>query len=141
MKSQQLALSIFAAVVVGAAQTLFLGSVWAYIAVHSPLPMWLLSLGVSGFPWRATLYAVDSVLNVLLSLPAAYLLCLLKPRRIFLYLLLAVVPGFLWQYSLVFENPSAFSPFMLFVPGIVSALFMLPIATWVVFRVARRENA
>jgi hypothetical protein len=138
---KQLALSILAAIAVGVAQTVLLLTVWAYIAAYSPLPAWLLSLGMSGPPWRATIFALDSVINLVLCIPAAYVLCLLRPRRLALYLAAAVVPGFLWQYRLVFEDPSAFSPLAPFLPGILTALLALPLATLVASRVVRRENA
>lgn len=140
MKSNHLALSVLAALAIGLAQSILLVSAWAYIAAYSPLPTWLLSIGMSGIPWQATIYALDLAVNVLLFIPAAYLLSLLRPRNMLLYLSLAVVPGFVWQYALVFENPSAFSPLLPFVPGIITALFVLPLATLVVSRVTRREN-
>ena len=141
MLSKQLAFSILAAIAVGVVQTLFLITVWAYIAGYSPLPTWLLSIGMSGLPWRATIFALDSVINVVLCIPAAYVLCLLKPRRLGLYLTAAVLPGFLWQYRLVVEDPSAFSPLAPFLPGILTALLILPLTTLVTSRVVRRENA
>ena len=96
---------------------------------------------MSGLPWRATIFALDSAVNVVLCIPAAYFLCLLRPRELGIYLVAAVLPGFFWQYRLVFEDPSAFYPIVPFLPGILTALLMLPLTTWATSRVIRREDA
>lgn len=139
--SKQHALSILAAIAVGAAQTVLLLTAWAYIAAHSSLPTWLLSLGMSGFPWRATIFVLESAITVALCIPAAYVLCLLKPRMLGLYLAVAVLPGFFWQYRLAFEDPSTFSPIAPFLPGILTALLILPLTTLATSRVVRSEHA
>ena len=141
MKSGNFPLALVAAAVIGLAQMFVLLYCWNYIAAYSPLPHWLLSLGVMGFPFRALLFALDFIVSVALCLPAAFALCQLRPRRLLVYLIVAVVPGFIWQYSLFFQNPSAFHDFGKFIPGIVSALFMLPAATFVARRVFKSAHA
>jgi len=95
MKLPRLATSIAAALLIGIVQTYLLVLCWAYIAMYTPLPQWLLGQGVSGPAFRAVVFATDFVISVLLSVPAAFLLCKLRPRKLFVYLVLAVIPGFL----------------------------------------------
>jgi hypothetical protein len=140
MKPDNLAVSILIALGVGVVQLVILGFAWSYIATYSPLPQWLISNGILGATLYVIVFISDSIFNVALCLPAAYVLCRLRPRNITLYLLLAVLPGFVWQYRLVFTDPSAFSQVSLFVPGALSALLMLPAAVFIVHILLRRRN-
>lgn len=140
MKSDSFFIAAPVALAVGILQTVLLLYAWDYIVVHSPIPSWLATHGVTGFSWKAVLYAQDWLINIVLCLPAAYVLCKLRPRKTFIYLLLAVVPGFLWQYRLVFTDPAAFSNAMVFLPGIFLAAFMLPAAVALVRLAQRRSN-
>jgi hypothetical protein len=128
------------ALVVGTLQVILLRYSWDYLAVHSPIPSWLATHGVTGFSWKAILYAQDWLFNVALCLPAAYILCELRPRKLFVYLVLAVVPGFLWQYRLVFVDPAAFGNVMTFLPVILLTAFMLPVAVALVHLVQCRRT-
>ena len=141
MTNSRLPFSISAAVAIGLAQTLLLVLSWQFIAAHSFFPTWLALQGVTGLIWRAAILLYDTLINISLSLPAAYLLTQLRPRRIIFYLVSAVVPGFIWQYnSLIFER-AALSNLATLIPGILSALFTLPLATFLIFAFRRRENA
>ncbi|MBD8871688.1 hypothetical protein [Rhodanobacter sp. DHB23] len=139
MKSDNLFVATLVAFVVGILQMVFLLYAWAYIAVHSPIPSWLATHGVTGLSWKAVVYAQDWLINIALCLPAAYVLCKLRPRKLFIYLILAVVPSLLWQYRLAFFDPQAFSNFTAFLPGALLAVFMLPAATAIV-RLAQRHG-
>jgi hypothetical protein len=140
MRPDNLAVAMLIALGVGVVQLVLLGFAWGYIAAYSPLPQWLISHGILGATLYAIVFISDSIFNVVLCLPAAYVLCRLRPRNITLYLLLAVLPGFVWQYRLVFTDPSAFSQVSLFVPGALSALLMLPAAVFIVHILLRRRN-
>lgn len=126
MKKQGLATPSVLALLIGLAHTLFIIMCWAYIAVHSPLPSWLMAQGITGQPLHVVLFVTDLLVNVLLCLPAAYLLCKLKPFKLVLYLVLAILPGFLWQYSGLLTGPLPPSLLAL-VPGMLLALLPLPI--------------
>jgi len=132
MKLPRLAISIATALLIGIVQTYLLVLCWAYIAVYTPLPQWLLGQGVSGRAFRAVVFATDFVISVLLSVPAAFLLCKLRPRKLFVYLVLAVIPGFLWQYSNVLGDATLLRDWPLYLPGALSALLMLPVAVLIV---------
>ena len=140
MKSDNFFMAASVALAVGILQTVLLLCLWAYLATYSPIPLWLVSHGVTGLSLRGTLSIVDWIINILLCLPAAYVLCKLRPRKLPLYLIFAVVPGFLWQYRLFFIEPAAFSNFTALLPGILSAMFMLPAATAVVYLTQRGRN-
>lgn len=134
MKLQTLTTSIPAALLIGIAQTYLLVLCWAYIAMHTPLPQWLVGQGVTGTAFRGALFAADFIVSVLLSLPAAFLLCKLRPRKLALYLVLAVLPGFLWQYRTVLGDGTSLRDWALYLPGAFSALFMLPVAAFIMRR-------
>jgi len=134
MKIECLPLAIFSAIIVGIAQTLLLLYCWAYIAAYTPLPRWLMSLGLHGMPLRSSLFFLDFLVSVVLCLPAAFALRQLRPRRLPICLIAAVIPGVIWQYRFFFQEPSAFREFVQFIPGIVSALLVLPVAVVVLSR-------
>ena len=134
MKLQGLTTSIPAALLVGIAQTYLVILCWAYIAMYTPLPQWLIAQGVSGSAFRLVLFATDSTISVLLSLPAAFLICKLRPSKPFVYLALAVLPGFFWQYRNVIGDGSLFQDWR-YLAGVFSALFMLPVAVLIMQRI------
>jgi hypothetical protein len=140
VKSDNFFVAALIALIVGILQTILLLYAWDYIAVHSLIPSWLATHGVTGFSWKAILYAQDWLINITLCLPAAYVLSKLRPRQIFVYLVLAVVPSFLWQHRLVFVDPAAFSNAIAFLPGALLAAFMLPGAVALVRLAQRRRN-
>jgi hypothetical protein len=134
MKAENLPLAIVAATAIGIVQTAMLVYSWVYIAIYNPVPHWLTALGMHGALHRTALFCTDFMFSVVLCLPAAFLLSQLRPRKLLVYLACAVVPGFLWQYSLLFEHPTAFRGFGQFIPGILYSLLMLPAAVFVVTR-------
>ena len=133
MKLQGLTTSIAAALLIGIVQTYLLIVCWAYIAMYTPLPQWLIGQGMNGSAFRIVLFATDFIISVLLSLPAAFLICKLPPSKPLVYLALAVLPGFLWQYSNVIGDGSLFQDWR-HLPGALSALFMLPVAVLIMQR-------
>jgi hypothetical protein len=140
-KPMLLPLSILAAVFIGLVLTIFVIAARAYIQIYFSITNWLIPLDLSRALFIISVYIYDLLLNILLCIPAAYLLSRLQPQKLALYLALAVLPGFLWQYSSLFTNPTSFSPFLTFVPGITMALLMLPLASLIVTRARRRNNA
>jgi hypothetical protein len=102
---------------------------WAVFATHATYLPWLVAHGLTGTPLHTLVLAFDSALNIALCLPAAFALCALRPPKLWLYLVTAVVPGLAWQYRLVISEASFFaSNWAIFVPGFVSACLMLPVA-------------
>jgi len=141
MRTDNLPFAIAAAVAIGVAQTFLLLYCWAYIAAYTPIPHWFLSLGIRGTLFYALLFVIDFLTSVVLCLPAALAIHQLRPRKMSAYLIAAVVPGFLWQYRLFFQDPAAFREFGPFIPGILSALLVLPAAVAVLSRVRKSVHA
>jgi hypothetical protein len=140
-KPMQLPLSILAAVFIGLVLTIFVIAARAYIQIYFSITNWLIPLDLSRALFITSVYIYDLFLNILLCIPAAYLLSRLQPQKLALYLALAVLPGFIWQHSNLFTNPTTFSPFLTYVPGITMALLMLPLASLAVTWARRRRNA
>ena len=132
MKLQTLPTAIVLALFVGAAQTYFVLVCWTYIGAYSPLPHWLISLGLRGIMFRSVSLCFDLLINVILSLPAAVALTRLRPANIWLYLALAVIPSFIWLNHGLIGNPY-FRQFLgTFILGWLPQLFVLPMAVWLV---------
>ncbi|WP_457098142.1 hypothetical protein [Lysobacter sp. P5_B9] len=123
-------MSATVAVLVGLAQTCLLVLCWAYIAAHSPLPRWLIDLGLQGHAFRAALLPIDFLTSVLLSLPAAHLLLKLRPGKLWPYLILAVFPGFIWLNRGLVGNPLPIQFAGEIALGWIPELFALPAAAW-----------
>lgn len=134
MKRQGLPVSIVAAILIGLGQTYLISWCMAVIAAYVPLPQWLIDQGITGATQRAVLFTTDFGACVLLCLPAALLLCKLRPAKPWAYVALAVIPGFIWQYRLVLGDGALLRHWALFLPGAFAALFMLPVAAFVVRR-------
>ena len=141
MKSGSFSFALAVSIALGIAQTFLLLYCWAYIAAYTPLPHWLMSAGVHGSFLRAVLFVLDFLTGVGLCIPAAFALCQLRPSKLPIYLLAAVIPGFLWQYRLFFQDPSAFHEFSQFIPGILSTLLVLPMAAAVLSRALKPAHA
>lgn len=130
MKLHTLPASAVLATFLGIAQCYFLLFCWAYIAAYSPLPRWLIDLGLHGKTFRAVLFPLDFFTSVVLSLPAAFALLQLRPSKPWLYLLLAVVPGFVWLNLGLIGSPRL-TPFAGSIAlGWLPELFALPAAAW-----------
>jgi hypothetical protein len=119
--------SLVAAVLLAIGQGCLLALLWGYISADTPLPRWLLTHGLKGTPLHAVVFLSDFLLNVVFSLPVAYAICRLKPPRLPTYLILAIVPGFIWQYRLLLTATPLLVPWTAFVPGVVIALAPLPL--------------
>ena len=122
--------SMLLATLIGAAQMVLLMWCWAYIAAYNPMAFWLIGHGVRGAALYALVFPVDFLVNVLLCLPAAFLLRKLRPARIWLYLALAVLPPFLWTNRLVPDSPHLAQMSWIFLSGWVNELLALPAAAW-----------
>ena|SRR5688572_3889085 len=135
MKSN-LTASVCVAMIAGIVHTYFLVLCWAYIGAYTPLLRWLVDLGLEGVSLKVVLYPIDFVTNVALSLPFALLLVKLRPSKLAVLLVVAVVPSFLWHnYHLVDSSTVAeYWPSLLF--GWTQQLLALPVAALLVRRVS-----
>ena len=137
MKLQTIPVSAVIAFLLGLLQAYFLLICWAYLNVHSPLPRWLIDTGLRSNALHATLLPIDLFINVILSLPAAFVLVKLRPARISFYLLWAVLPSFVWLNRILIGNTYFWHFFGQFALGWLPALFALPVATWLLSLVTK----
>lgn len=141
MKSDNLLRSVAAALIIGVAQMFVLIYFWEWMTLYVQHLPWLLSHGVHGVWLKALLFVFDNSINVALCLPAAFAICSLRPRRLVMYVVVAVLPGFLWDYRLFFMNTTLFQNWSVFLPGALSAAFTLPAALYVSRLLAARRAA
>lgn len=139
MKINALPLSVAIAALLGIAHYHFLVWCWGYIAQYSPLLGWLVEVGIRGTVLRAVLLPVDFLTSVLISLPAACLLRMLRPAVLWLYLLVAVVPVFIW-FNLSLVGNELLATYVLAF-GWVNELFALPAAVWLLRFISRPTSA
>ena len=141
----KLFIAVIASAIVGFVQWhLVLAYCWRYIAVYDPVPHWLIVHGIEGNLWRSVLFVHDTIINVILCLPAAFVLRRMPPHRPLLYLAIAMLTGLVWNYRLLFEHPHAFSVGPnggMFIYGLLLTLVMLPGASAVVGRLDHRRHA
>ncbi len=143
MSFQSLPISIVIAIVIGTAQMFLLTVYWAYIGVYSPVFLWLNDLGLQGLSLRVVIFLIDFFTNVLLSLPAAYVINKLRPKSIWLYLAVAVLPVFVFTNWLLITEPARltqFVPWYTYVPGWIFGLAVLPVAVLIVHRLTKHST-
>jgi hypothetical protein len=124
-------LAIVASAVIGFIQWRWvLANGWMYIAAYNPLPHWLIVHGVRGNGFRTVFFIHDTIINVILCLPAALALRRLRPHKPLTYPTVAALTGFIWEYRMLFEHPAI--PSLndgVFVYGMILTLVILPIAS------------
>jgi hypothetical protein len=127
------------AVLLGIALRFVLTYAWVFEAEHIAPFVWLHAHGWSGESLGYLALIVGFCVDTVLSIPAAWAILALRPERRLIYLFLAVVPCFIysdaylhWQLRLGWD------------PGLVLAyaktLLALPLAAWVLLRVARSRG-
>ncbi|MBS0579297.1 MAG: hypothetical protein JSR36_08555 [Proteobacteria bacterium] len=121
-------ISLAVAILLGILQTYLLLLIWGYISAYTPVPKWLLTHGLKGRTLHSIVFLVDLATSLVLCLPLAYALCTLRPTRLPVYLLAALLPGFIWQYRLFLTDASLLHDVTTFVPGVVLWLLPLPLA-------------
>ena len=121
--------------------------VWAFLPAYNPVTTWLLDSygGSNSTLYYALIHLHDSIVNVAVALPFAYLITKLQPDRRWLYALAAVVAMFLWDYRLVLFVRQDFFDFMIrydraFI-GLVLYLSYLPVTMLCLSVVQSRRNA
>jgi len=137
MKLQAILVSTAIAALIGAAHTYLIVWVWAYIVQYTPLPNWLVSNGLTSTAFKAVLFPTDFLINMVLCLPAACILCKLRPAKLWIYLVAALLPGFLWQYRLVLTDMALLQDWLMFVPGMLLAALPLPATALIIRRSIR----
>ncbi len=122
---------VLLALLIGVIHTFAIQWAWSYIVIYSPYPTWLIEQGLRGSQYYELRFVIDFFITFILCVPAAFLLCRLRPSRLWLYLLLAIVPGLLWTYRLVLLEPLPSADFFLLLPGLTLSVVPLAVAALV----------
>lgn len=130
-------ISIPIALIIGLLQTYLAAVCWSYIEMYSPLVHWLYGMGLRTAGIHAVAHPVDLLTSVLISIPAALVLARLRPERTWLYLLLAVIPSFVWLNWNLVVNPSLVQFPGEMAWGWLQELATLPAAAWLIKAVGR----
>ena len=110
--------------------------------MYSPLPRLLVDIGLTGASWRAVLWLIDMPINIVLALPAAFLLTRLHPRNLSLCAAAAVLPIFVWRSRLIFfDEIDPRVSLTVFQPGWAMELLMLPLAIVLLAMLRRSRGA
>jgi hypothetical protein len=129
MKKQLLA-SILLSIVLGIAQTAMVFFLWSFIVIYSPVVHWCLALHLHHTSIHTIVNVTDFLINVALSLPAAFALIKLRPPNLGLYLLLAVLPSFTLINYHIPDSDFLSGMWLAFIPGWVNELAALPVAAY-----------
>ncbi len=120
--------------------------VWAYLPSHNPITKWFLETyaGSNEAMYYLLISIHDTVVNILLALPFAFLISKIRPDRRWLYVTASVLVIFLWEYRLVLFVSRDFLTFInihgqaLF--GVISTWLILPF-TMLLLTLAQRTSS
>ena len=103
---------------------------WNFIPLN-PLTQWLID-NLAGTNWFKPIISIqDFLVNLVLSLPLATALCLLRPRRLLLFTLAALLPAFVWSFRLPISEGTFLEVMELgFVGGWLVSWLSLPLAVF-----------
>ena len=139
-KNGNIYFAIFAAMLIGVAQMLLLQYFLSFSFLLRPFWRWVHASEIID-PWLTVIsISLDLFINFIICLPAAYLICKLRPQKLWLYVLVAVVPEFFWTTRLVFTSYPIIENFRFLVPSIYFFLTTLPFAVLVVYFVCFRRR-
>jgi hypothetical protein len=119
--------NVAACAALGCVQDAVLVYLWNFIPLN-PATQWLIHQ-LAGTAWlRPLLLAQDLVINVILCLPLAAILCRLRPPLLLSYTASAVLPAFVWSNSGLVGGPSWSLIWPAVLAGWVVQLLMVPLA-------------
>ena len=132
----------FIAATIGAFFSAYAGLFWIYYAANHPINRWLIdTLLTQGneVGYFIAIYTHDLLVNVILALPAAILLTIVKPEKPRVAMMLAVLGALFVNYWSIFADPTTlllFAKTWSFYVNLVTATFCIPLAwfIWVSFR-------
>lgn len=127
-------LAVGGALAIGVAHGVFLSFVHTHLAAYFSVAAWIHSLDWGAVASNALLFPIDLALNLILSIPAAVVLRLLKPWNYAWYVLLALL-AFLTLVYIPLALPLGQSSLSWYTSW---AVFMqvapIPLAAWLVAR-------
>ncbi|WP_430388682.1 hypothetical protein [Dyella sp. 20L07] len=132
MKAPTVYIAAAIAILLGIIQYFFAIYCWSYITSHYSLVRWLFDLGLKGEGLKAVAWPIDFIINIALSIPIAMALVKLRPRKRWLYAVLAVLPGLIWANAGLVGSPYAGQFIGTIALGWIQALLAIPVAIWLV---------
>ena len=135
--------SSLAAILIGVAHYFFIAYRWGHSLSVSPALNWVVSIDVSFLARKLMLYSLEFIAHVLLSFPAAFAICKLKPKKHIQYLILAILPSFIWINSQLILHPISvidLQPWDVTLKNFVYGLTAIPVSFFIIHLVATRSN-
>ena len=120
--------------------------VWAFLPRYNPVTQWLLDTyaGSNSDLYYVLIHIHDSIVNVLLALPFAYLITRIRPDRRWLYAVAVVLAMFVWDYRVVLFERRNFFGFVFgsgrTLAGLVQYVLYLPVSVFCVSVFMSRKN-
>ena len=93
---RRFAVNLSLAAVLGLVSYAVVAYLWNFIPLN-PLTQWLIYELAGTNLFKPVISTQDILVNQALSLPLAALLCLLRPRRLLLFTLAALLEAFVWS--------------------------------------------
>lgn len=143
MKFEGIPISASASVLIGIVQWTFSITCFAYLTVYEPWTMWLIDHGVTGQALIVTTYLLSFFIVVVLSLPGAYGICRLQPKKLIFYTTLAILPFVLWESRFLFSESRQLAPYMqwdTFIFGLVFGTTPFALAVFLMHRLTTRSS-
>ena len=121
--------------------------VWIWLPRHNPLTQWLLDTysGPNSDLFYVLIHIHDSIVNILLALPFAYLITRIRPDRRWLYAVAVVLAMFIWDYRVVLFARRDFFDFIFWngrtLAGFIQYMLYLPVSVFCVSMFMSRRAA
>lgn len=140
---------LFFAIVLGLAHFSFLHYCWGLKPIFSPLlkfsPFfnWISTFETGLLNRKVIFYFFDFTIHILLSLPFAYIIKILRPKSKGIFLLLAILPSFFWVNTIYITNPIAamdLVPWSVTLSTFIYGFLPIPLALLIIEKLSRYKN-
>ncbi len=126
------------AILIGIAHYILIAYCWGQSPSHSPLLSWVSNFDLSLIVGKLTFYTLEFIAHVLFSFPAAYVVYKLQSTKGFGYLILAILPSFLWINRYLITEPIAIidlQPWDITLTNLVYGITAIPISLFIIYKI------
>jgi hypothetical protein len=113
---------------------------WGYFPNVNPLTNWLFSCCAASSWVIPVIHLHDIIINILLCIPLAIFLIKLRAKQLWLLVIAALVPNFIYGYYHLLQPEYSGWNVSDFTFGISIDLLCLPLATLLIFFLTKREH-